>query len=100
MKPIFLLMLLFSTTNVNSHNYTSTFKVNDKCFKVLKKESHIKGNENKHGYLHKWEEYKPINCKKHIEESHKNMEIKKIKNFLVDKYQNLKAWLKEKNLNY
>ena len=37
MKPIFLLMLLFSTTNVNSHNYTSTFKVNDKCFKVLKK---------------------------------------------------------------
>ena len=84
MKPIFLLMLLFSTTNVNSHNYTSTFK----------------GNENKHGYLYKWEEYKPINCKKHIEESHKNMEIKKIKNFLVGKYQNLKTWLKEKNFNY
>ena len=95
-KTMFVLLLLLPNI-VSSHNYSSSFKVNDKCYEINKKEDYIKGNKIKYGYLHKWTEYKQINCKKHIQ-GNKNhiIKINQISNLSLDKFKEIKLWIDQK----
>ena len=100
MKKTLLILLLLFPNLVSSHDYSSSFKVNDKCYEINKKEDYIKGNNIKYGYLHKWTEYKQINCRKHIE-GNKNhiIKINQISNLSLDKFKDIKLWINQKFFN-
>ena len=100
MKQTILFILLLFPLKVNAHDYSSSFKVNDKCYQVKKNETYIKGNDIEYGYLHKWKEYKQINCNKHIDGTkEKIIKLNLINNIFKEKYENLKIWINEKYSN-
>ena len=65
MKTNFLLFLLLIQLPVNSTEYYSTFKANEKCYGNLHKEKYIKGDASNPGFVKNWSETKEISCKKH-----------------------------------
>jgi len=100
MKKSILLIFLLLPLNVLSHNYSSTFKVNDICYKVKKNETYIRGNDIEYGYLQKWKEYKKINCNEHIDATKDQIiKVNLINNIFREKYENLKLWINEKYSN-
>ena len=100
MKQTILFILLLFPLKVNAHDYSSSFKVNDKCYQVKKNETYIKGNDIEYGYLHKWKEYNQINCNKHIDGNKEQIiKVNQITNIFREKYENLKLWFNKKYSN-
>ena len=100
MKKSILFLILLLPINVNAHDYSSSFKFNDKCYQVKKNETYIKGNDIEYGYLHKWKEYKQINCNKHVEGTKdKIIKVNRTNNIFMKKFENLKLWINEKYSN-
>lgn len=100
MKKFILFFLILFPINLNAHDYSSSFKVNENCYQVNKKETYIKGNDLEYGYLHKWKEYKKINCNNHIEGPNDQViRINQINNIFIEKFKTLKQWINEKYSN-
>ena len=79
MKTNFLLFLLLIQLPVNSTEYYSTFKANEKCYGNIHKEKYIKGDASHPGFVKNWSETIEISCKKHDSFDNKNHYISHFK---------------------
>jgi len=92
MKTNFLLFLLLIQFPVNSTEYYSTFKANEKCYGNLHKEKYIRGDASHPGFVKNWSETIEISCKKHDSFDNQNQYISHLKNI----YKNSFNWIKLK----
>jgi len=92
MKTNFLLFLLLIQFPVNSTEYYSTFKANEKCYGNLHKEKYIRGDASHQGFVKNWSETIEISCKKHDSFDNQNQYISHLKNI----YKNSFNWIKLK----
>lgn len=92
MKTNFLLFLLLIQLPVNSTEYYSTFKANEKCYGNIHKEKYIKGDASHPGFVKNWSETIEISCKKHDSFDNQNQYILHLKSI----YKKSFNWIKLK----
>ena len=92
MKTNFLLFLLLIQLPLNSTEYYSTFKANEKCYGNIHKEKYIKGDASNPGFVKNWSETIEISCKKHDSFDNQNHYISHLKII----YKKSFNWIKSK----
>ena len=100
MKNILLFFLLLIQFPLNSTDYYSTFKTNEKCYANIHKEKYIKGDASHPGFVKNWSETIEISCKKHDNFDNKKQYTLYLKNIYKESFNWIKLKIKDIKSKY